>query len=92
MRMFSYEGDHAEVTLYGVTFPQSQPVEVADAFLLKKLEGNNHFKEHAAVTPEPVAPPVIEPEPAQEAETTVEAEAQAPVVVRKKPGRKPKAA
>jgi hypothetical protein len=63
MRRFSYEGDHAEVTLYGVTFPQGKPVPVEDAFLLKKLEGNNHFKEHsvdapaAAVAPEVAAAP-----------------------------------
>jgi hypothetical protein len=50
MRRFSYEGDHGEVALYGVTFPQGVPVEVADAFLLKKLEGNSHFREHAEPT------------------------------------------
>ena len=47
-RRFSYEGDHAEVVSYGHRFPQGVPVEVEDAFLLKKLEGNNHFKEHGA--------------------------------------------
>jgi hypothetical protein len=49
MRRFSYLGDHEEVTLYGVTFPQGEPVAVEDPALLKKLEGNNHFKEHAPV-------------------------------------------
>jgi hypothetical protein len=54
-RRFSYEGDHAEVTLYGVTFPQGEPVPVDNPVLLKKLEGNNHFREHADAVPAPDA-------------------------------------
>lgn len=45
MRQFAYQGDHAEVTLYGVTFQRGEPVPVADAFLVAKLAGNSHFSE-----------------------------------------------
>jgi hypothetical protein len=50
MRRFSYEGDKGEVVLYGVTFPKSEPVAVdpaAHPVLVRKLEGNSHFREHA---------------------------------------------
>ena len=45
MRHFAYNGNHAEVTLYGVTFPQGAPVTVRDDFLIQKLVGNSHFDE-----------------------------------------------
>lgn len=45
MRQFAYNGNHAEVTLYGVTFPQGAPVTVHDDFLIQKLAGNSHFDE-----------------------------------------------
>lgn len=46
MQAFSYEGDHAEVTLYGVIFPRGVPVETDHPALLKKLPGNGDFKAH----------------------------------------------
>lgn len=45
MRSFAYLGDHASVTLWGITFPQGVAVAVDDPHALKKLEGNNHFAE-----------------------------------------------
>lgn len=59
-RRFSYEGDHAEVALFGATFPQGVPVEVAGDHACAKLAGNSHFKEHfyevqAAVAAPPAA-------------------------------------
>jgi hypothetical protein len=57
------------VTLYGVTFPQGKPVAVEDAFLLKKLEGNSHFREHEPAAPETAEeqaePTEVQSEPSQ---------------------------
>lgn len=43
MQSFAYQGDHAEVTLYGVTFPQGVLVPVENETLIAKLQGNSHF-------------------------------------------------
>lgn len=41
---FKYLGDADEVTLWGLTFPIGKAVEVADEFVIGKLEGNSHFE------------------------------------------------
>jgi hypothetical protein len=45
MRAYAYQGDHAEVTLYGVIFPRGVCVPVDNPVLLAKLSGNSHFVE-----------------------------------------------
>lgn len=40
---FTYNGDHEEVTTWGVTFPRGVPVEVTEPTLLRKLPGNREF-------------------------------------------------
>ena len=64
MAAFSYEGDHAEVTQCGVTFPRGVPVEVDHPVLLRKLPGNGGFKAHDAAEVAPAAEPEPKPTPA----------------------------
>ena len=56
MARFTYNGDHEEVTTWGVTFPRGVPVEVTEPTLLRKLPGNSEF----SLVPEP------QPEPKQD--------------------------
>lgn len=37
--------EKGEVTLYGVTFPEGEAVEVEDPALIAKLKTNTHFQE-----------------------------------------------
>jgi len=57
MARFTYNGDHEEVTTWGVTFPRGVPVEVTNETLLRKLPGNSEF----SLVPEPM-PEAVEPE------------------------------
>lgn len=43
MTKFAYNGDHPQVTTWGVTFPRGVPVEVEHPMLLQKLPGNSDF-------------------------------------------------
>lgn len=43
MARFTYNGDHEEVTTWGVTFPRGVPVDVTHETLLRKLPGNSEF-------------------------------------------------
>lgn len=45
MARFTYLGDHAKVTLWGIDFPRGVAVDVEDPHALRKLRGNNHFSE-----------------------------------------------
>lgn len=45
MPHFSYLGDHASVTLWGIDFPRGVAVAVEDAHAIGKLRGNSHFVE-----------------------------------------------
>lgn len=45
MPSFTYLGDHAKVTLWGIDFPQGVAVAVEDAHAVAKLRGNSHFSE-----------------------------------------------
>lgn len=54
---FTYNGDHEEVTTWGVTFPRGVPVDVTNETLLRKLPGNSEF----SLVPEPM-PEAVEPE------------------------------
>lgn len=57
MAKFTYNGDHEEVTTWGVTFPRGVPVEVTEPTLLRKLPGNSEF----SLVPEPQPEPTTEP-------------------------------
>lgn len=57
MARFTYNGDHEEVTTWGVTFPRGVPVDVTNETLLRKLPGNSEF----SLVPEPM-PEAVEPE------------------------------
>lgn len=57
MARFTYNGDHEEVTTWGVTFPRGVPVEVTNETLLRKLPGNSEF----SLSPEPTPAPAPEP-------------------------------
>lgn len=65
MARFTYNGDHEEVTTWGVTFPRGVPVEVTDATLLRKLPGNSEF----SLVPEPTPAPAPEGEQEDGGET-----------------------
>ena len=46
------DGDGPEVlTAFGLSFPKGQPVEVTDAAIQAKLEGNSHFERVATKEP-----------------------------------------
>lgn len=53
---FTYNGDHEEVTTWGVTFPRGVPVEVTNETLLRKLPGNREFSLEHYPMPEAAAP------------------------------------
>lgn len=64
MESFAYQGDHAEVTLYGVAFPRGVFVPVDDSFLIAKLKGNSHFEQGGApVVSDPDETPIVEAPP-----------------------------
>lgn len=44
-------GDVGQVDMFGLTFPRGVPVEVADARSVRKLRGNQFFREEAEDAP-----------------------------------------
>lgn len=45
MAKFAYNGDHSETVVFGLLFPQGQPVEVTDEKAMRKLRANCDFSE-----------------------------------------------
>lgn len=45
MRYFMYLGDKEETYPFNMTFKRNEPTPVSDEKAIKKLLGNNHFKE-----------------------------------------------
>lgn len=45
MAKFAYIGDHSETAVFGLLFPQGEPVEVTDEKVTRKLRGNCDFSE-----------------------------------------------
>lgn len=45
MAKFAYNGDHSETVVFGLLFPQGEPVEVTDERVTRKLRHNCDFSE-----------------------------------------------
>ena len=43
MALFAYHGDHEETTVFGLSFPFGEPVEVTDERAARKLANNRDF-------------------------------------------------
>lgn len=45
MAKFAYSGDHTETVVFGLLFPNGEPVEVTDERVIRKLRHNCDFSE-----------------------------------------------
>ena len=85
---FRYIGDKENMHVFGYDFRDGKEPDVTDANAIKRLTGNSHFE----AIPDPVAPGVFVADiiAAAQAAIVEGADPLPLIVVRKKPGRKPK--